>query len=225
MTIGAIVPLPSGVEPAAVFTPVGGEAVLARLVRAVFAPDRPLVVVAAGSLADGARECLDAHGLSAAAVAAAPSRGGRRDCVTRGLEYLVRERVSTSQVLLHDHRHPLADESMTDRVVEGLRTGHSVVVPAVVMTDSVKAVDDRGSVGGTVDRGGLRIVQFPRGLALRALAELLDEDDIGGFDELSAAMRAGLPIAVVEGDAEAVRIELPADADLLAATTVVGRSG
>jgi 2-C-methyl-D-erythritol 4-phosphate cytidylyltransferase len=224
MTIGAIVPLSCGVDPAAVFTPVGGEAVLARVARAVLGVNRVAVVAAAAPLADGARDCLAAHGLSAVAVTVAPSPGGRRHCAQAGLEYLVREQVSLSHVLLHDHRHPLARVDVTDRIVEGLRRGDSVVVPAVVMTDSVKAVDDRGSVRGTVDRGGLRIVQFPRGFEVLALAGLLADDDIPEFDELAAVMRAGVPIAVVDGDAEALRIELPADADLLVATTVVGRS-
>jgi 2-C-methyl-D-erythritol 4-phosphate cytidylyltransferase len=228
MTIGAIVPLPSWVDPAAVFTAVGGEAVLARVVRGLLgqgrAGDSHTVVVAAAPLARGARECLDAHGLSEVAVTAASAPGGRWHCVRAGLEHLAREPLSVDRVLLHDHRHPLAHAGVTDRVVAGLRGDAAVVLPAVVMTDSVKAVDALGTVGATVDRAGLRTVQFPRGFTVLALSGLLGERPVADFDELGAALRADIPVVTVDGDAEALRIELPADAALLAATTAGGRS-
>jgi 2-C-methyl-D-erythritol 4-phosphate cytidylyltransferase len=222
MTIGAIVPLPMGVDPAAVFTAVGGEPVLARVVRALLGqsriPEGQCVVVPAAPLAAEVRDCLAAHGLSAVGVTVAPGPGDRWHCVKAGLECLAREPISASQVLLHDHRHLLAPAAVTDRVVDGLRRGGTAVMPAVVVTDSVKAVDALGSVGGTVDRHGLRAVQFPRGFAVSALTELIGDDRAADFDELDAALRAGLAIVTVDGDAEALRVELPADAALLAAT-------
>jgi 2-C-methyl-D-erythritol 4-phosphate cytidylyltransferase len=222
-------PLPSGVDPAAVLTAVGGEAVLARVVRALLGQGRVseahTVVVPVAPLATGVRECLAAHGLSEVAVTVAPASGDRWHCVQAGLKHLARERFSISQALLHDHRHPLAPADVTDRVIAGLRSGGGVVLPSVVVTDSVKVVDELGSVAGTVDRQGLRSVQFPRGFTVLALSELVGENHTADFDELDAALRAGLPIVTVEGDAEALRVELPADAGLLAATTVVDRSG
>jgi 2-C-methyl-D-erythritol 4-phosphate cytidylyltransferase len=229
MTIGAIVPLPSGVDPAAVFTVVGGEAVLARVVRALLGQSRVLesrtVVVAAAPLAAGVRECLASSGLPDVAVTVAPAPADRWHCVRVGLEHLVREPVSASWVLLHDHRHPLVHTRVTDRVIASLRGGDVAVMPAVLMTDSVKTVDDVGSVGGTVDRTGLRTVQFPRGFTVSALSELIGQDHAAGFDELVEAMRVELPIATVDGDAEALRIELPSDVGLLAATTAGGQAG
>jgi 2-C-methyl-D-erythritol 4-phosphate cytidylyltransferase len=229
MTVGAIVPLPMGVDPAAVFTVVGGEAVLARVVRALIGagrvPESRIVVVCAESLAAGVRECLASYGLSEVAVTVATAPGSRRLCVRDGLECLARQPLSVSQVLLHDHRHPLVHSEVTDRVIAGLRDGDAVVMPALSVTDSVKAVDALGSVGATVDRTGLRTVQFPRGFTVLALSELIGEDRDADFDELGAALREGLPIATVEGDADAIRVELPADAGLLWATTAAGRSG
>jgi 2-C-methyl-D-erythritol 4-phosphate cytidylyltransferase len=228
MTVGAIVPLPSGVDPA-VFTSLGGDPVLARVVRALLGQGRVsqshTVVVAVAPLATGVRECLAAHGLSQVAVAVAPQSGDRWVCVRAGLKYLAQEQFSISQVLLHDHRHPLAPPGVTDRVIDGLRNGGVVVMPSVVVTDSVKAVDELGSVSATVGRQSLRSIQFPRGFPVLALSELVGEDHLADFDELDAALRAGLPIATVEGDAEALRIELPVDAGLLAAIMAGGRSG
>ena len=227
MTTGAIVPLPAGVEPAAVFTAVGGAPVLARVVRALLGQsgisDGQCVVVSAEPLLADVRECLAAHGLSAVKVTAASGSGDRWQCVKSGLEYLAGEPISATHVLLHDTRHPLAPAAVTDRVVDGLRRGAMAVMPAVVVTDSVKAVDARGSVGATVDRHGLRAVQFPRGFAVSALTELLG-DARADFDELDAALRVGLAIVTVDGDAEALRVDLPLDAELLAATIADRRS-
>jgi 2-C-methyl-D-erythritol 4-phosphate cytidylyltransferase len=229
MTIGAIVPLPAGVDPAALFTAVGGEAVLARVVRALLGPsglpERQCVVVPAAPLAAEVRQCLTAHGLAEVEVTVAPVPGDRWHCLKAGLEHLAGEPLPASMVLLHDHRHPLASAVVTDRVIDGLRRGGVAVMPAVVVTDSVKAVNARGSVVDTVDRHGLRAVQFPRGFAVSALSELTGDRPVADFDELDFAVRAGLTIVVVEGDAEALRVELPADAGLLAATIADRRSG
>jgi 2-C-methyl-D-erythritol 4-phosphate cytidylyltransferase len=127
-------------------------------------------------------------------------------------------------VLLHDHRHPLASATVTDRVIDGLRRGGEAVMPAVVVTDSVKAVDALGTVRDTVDRHALRSVQYPRGFAVSALSELIGDAPAADFDELDAALRAGMSIVTVEGDDEASRLELPADATLLAATIADRRS-
>jgi 2-C-methyl-D-erythritol 4-phosphate cytidylyltransferase len=229
MTTGAIVPLASGVDPAAVFTVVGGEHVLVRVVRAMLGRNRVsesrTVIVSAVPLAAGVRECLAASGLSEVAVTVAPAPGDRWHCLRAGLDYLAQQAFPPDQVLLGDHRHPLAHAGVTDRVIAGLDGGDPVVMPAVLVTDSVKAIDSLGSVRGTVDRTGLRVVQFPRGFTTFALSNLIGDGGADDFDELDAALRAGVPIATVDGEADALRVELPADAELLAATTAGGRSG
>jgi 2-C-methyl-D-erythritol 4-phosphate cytidylyltransferase len=228
MTIGAIVPLPTGIDPAAVVTAVGGEAVLVRVVRALLGQSEisqtQCVIVSAALLATEVRECLAGHGLAEVVVTVAPGPGDRWHCVRAGLEYLAREPVPASGVLLHDHRHPLAPAAVTDRIIDGLRRGGEAVMPTVVVTDSVKAVDALGTVRDTVDRHALRAVQFPRGFSVSALSELIGDAPAADFDELDAALRVGMSIVTVEGDDEASRLELPADAGLLAATIADRRS-
>jgi 2-C-methyl-D-erythritol 4-phosphate cytidylyltransferase len=81
-----------------------------------------------------------------------------------------------------------------------------VVVPVLPMTDTVKRVDDRGSVVDTVDRLWLRTVQDPRGYRVDALAMLIEDgDDLGQH------------VATVAGDPDAVAADLPADAALIGA--------
>ena len=229
MEFVAIVPLPANVQAASAFASVAGEAALVRVVRALLGsgrvPPSGVVVVASEPLVAGVRSGLDSAGLSAVSVVSTAEPGTRRQCLSAGLEYLGREHRSVSHVLIHDHRHALAPVEMTDRVIAGLRAGHRVVVPVLPLTDTVKAVDDHGTVVGTVDRTALRTVQYPRGYEHSALVESITGDFGERGDELTAASSAGLLIATVEGDVDAFAAELPADTALLDAISSAHRPG
>jgi 2-C-methyl-D-erythritol 4-phosphate cytidylyltransferase len=220
MEVVAIVPLPADVQAAAVFAPVAEQTALVRVVGALIGPDRVpqagVVIVAPDSLIDGVRASLDSAGMSTVAVIASGMPGTRRQCLAGGVEYVAREHPSASHVLVHDHRHPLAPADVTDRVIAALRAGHRVVVPVLPMTDTVKAVDERGAVVGTVDRSALRTVQYPRGYERAALAESIAGDTESWPD---------VPFATVGGDADGFAAELPADADLLDAIRAAHRQG
>lgn len=224
MEIFAIVPLPQTVDPLAVFAKAGGEAPLVRVVRSVRTrvdEDRIVVATASGLTAE-ALACLREADLDAVAVIVAPKDGSRRQALIAGLEHLGVERHSSAAVLICDVRHPLSPSEVVDRVVAALREGHDVVVPTLPVTDTVKNVDDLGSVLGTVDRSTLRTVQFPRGFTGSALWNLVSGSAAGDGDEFAAAMRAGLDVGTVDGDANAARVELPRDAHLLAAIIACG---
>jgi 2-C-methyl-D-erythritol 4-phosphate cytidylyltransferase len=83
--------------------------------------------------------------------------------------------------------------------------------------DSVKAVDEQGSVTGTFDRSTLRAVQYPRGFAVDQLAALLARRVCDDFDDLDEALRARVSVTVVEGDPHAFVAELPRDTRFLEA--------
>ena len=115
-------------------------------------------------------------------------------------------------MLIHDIRRPLAPASLRDRVIDALRAGGSTVMPMLPVTDSVKAVDAMGTVTTTLDRSMLRLVQHPRGFTGDQLARLLAARASDDFDELDESLRAGAPITLVDGDADAFVVELPRDA-------------
>ena len=210
--VGAIVPLPIAIADSrvAAFTPLAGEVPLVRILRTMLGAvaEQAAVVAVAEPLIDDVRECLAAHGLSVGAAAAA---GTRAQCLTAGLEYLERKSISSQHVLIHDIRRPLASAAMCQRVIAELRKGSDVVMPMLPLTDSVKAIDAAGSVTGTLDRSALRSVQFPRGFATDQLARLLTQFTSDQFDELEETVRAGVPITVVDGEADAFVAELPRD--------------
>jgi 2-C-methyl-D-erythritol 4-phosphate cytidylyltransferase len=206
----AIVPLDASVSPASALAPVAGEPALARVVRSLLGPGRVpirrVVVVVTAATAGPVRSALEEAGLAEVAVVDCAETGSRAQCLAAGLKHLGRQMDSPAHVLVHDHRWPLASTAVTDRVLAGLGAGHSVVVPVLPMTDTVKQVDDAGSVVETVDRLRLRTVQYPRGYASEVLARL-----VGEGDEL------GQHIETVAGDPDAVAADLPTDAALIGA--------
>jgi 2-C-methyl-D-erythritol 4-phosphate cytidylyltransferase len=205
--LAAIVPLPATFadNAGAAFAPLAGTAPLARVARTMLGA---AVVAVAEPLADAVRETLAALGLSAVRVAVAENPGSRAQCVAAGLQYLTDR---PHHVLIHDIRRPLAPASLRDRVIAALQAGSPVVMPARAVTDSVKAVDGRGSVTGALDRTTLRAVQYPRGFTVDQLSQLLAGRTSDDFDELDESLRAGSPITLVEGDSDAFAVELPRD--------------
>jgi 2-C-methyl-D-erythritol 4-phosphate cytidylyltransferase len=233
MELSAIVALPATLAEnrAAAFAPLAGEPPLARAVRTMLgtadAPDRLEVVVAAAApLVDDVRAVVSAHGLADVAVIAAERTASRAQCIESALKHIGRQGIS-NHVLVHDYRRPLASITVRDRVVTGLRGGDSAVMPALPLTDSVKAVDAQGVILCTVDRSTLRTVQYPRGFTTDQLLQLIARRATEEFDEFSEAVANGLAVTLVEGDPDGFVADLPADAAfveaIIARRPVAGR--
>jgi 2-C-methyl-D-erythritol 4-phosphate cytidylyltransferase len=204
--LAAIVPLPATFADNAAFVPLAGEPPLARVAGTMLGA---AVVAVAEPHIDAVRESLAAHGLSDVGVAVAEDPGSRAQCLAAGLQYL---KDAPRHVLIHDLRRPLAPASLRDRVISALQAGSPVVMPVLAVTDSVKAVDARGFLTGTLDRSTLRTVQYPRGFAADQLSQLLAGRTSDEFDELDESLRTGTRITFVDGDSDAFVIELPRDA-------------
>jgi 2-C-methyl-D-erythritol 4-phosphate cytidylyltransferase len=217
----AIVPLTRPEDFAAAVSPVAGEAPLARVVRSVqgSVTEARVVVATVPALAAGVRDCLLAAGLSTE-VAVTPAAGWRSQALRTALESLGAQAYDATPVLIGSHRYPLSHAAVADRVLDALRGGRDVAVPIVPVTDTVKTVDAMGSVLSTVDRSTLRTVQYPRGFTASALWQLISVSSVAvsdEVDEFGAALRAGLGIGTVDGDANAFHVELPRDEHLLEA--------
>ncbi|MEB3069607.1 2-C-methyl-D-erythritol 4-phosphate cytidylyltransferase [[Mycobacterium] vasticus] len=119
-------------------------------------------------------------------------------------------------VLVHDAARPLTPPDLVVRVVEALRGGHRAVVPALPVSDTIKAVDANGVVLGTPERAGLRAVQTPQGFATELLLRAYQQAGSGtGFtDDASLVEHVGGQVQVVEGDPLAFKITTALDAVL-----------
>jgi len=219
--LAAILPLPNTFadNADAVFAPLAGDAPLVRVARTMRGA---ALVAVAEPLVGAARRCLADHGLSAVGVAVVDGRGSRAQCIAAGLQYL---KDQPRHVLIYDIRRPLVPAGLGDRVIAALQTGSPVVMPVLAVTDSVKAVDESGSVTGTLDRSTLQAVQYPRGFAADHLARLLAECITDEFDELDESLRTATPIAFVDGDSDAFVVELPRDAAFVEAIVTCRSAG
>jgi 2-C-methyl-D-erythritol 4-phosphate cytidylyltransferase len=115
-------------------------------------------------------------------------------------------------VLVHDAARALTPPSLIVRVVQALQSGHPAVVPALPVSDTVKAVDANGVVLTTPERSGLRAVQTPQGFRTELLRRAYGRAAAGGFtDDASVVESTGAPVQVVEGDPLAFKITTPID--------------
>lgn len=126
-------------------------------------------------------------------------------------------------VLVHDAARPLTPPALVVRVVEALKSGHRAVVPALPVTDTIKAVDANGTVLGTPERDGLRAVQTPQGFATDLLLRAFEAAGAGTqfTDDASIVEHVGAQVQVVDGDPLAFKITTKLDA--LLAEAVVSR--
>ena len=133
----------------------------------------------------------------------------RSESVSRALAALA-DAEEPNFVLVHDAARALTPPGLVVRVVEALRAGHSAVVPALPLSDTVKSVDANGMVLGTPERGGLRAVQTPQGFAtellLRAYQRAADLPETDFTDDASMVEHIGGQVQVVEGDPLAFKI-------------------
>lgn len=116
-------------------------------------------------------------------------------------------------VLVHDAARALTPPSLVVRVVEALKAGHTAVVPALPVADTIKAVDANGAVLGTPERAGLRAVQTPQGFHVDALRRAYQRagDGSGFTDDASMVEHTGGQVQVVDGDPLAFKITTPLD--------------
>ena len=105
------------------------------------------------------------------------------------------------------------------RVTDALRAGNSAVVPALRVSDTIKAVDANGVVLGTPERAGLRAVQTPQGFATYLLLRAYQSAGEDSTDDASLVEQLCGQVQVIDGDPLAFKITTPLD--LLLAEAVV----
>ena len=139
----------------------------------------------------------------------APVIGGstRSESVRAGLEALAGEGL----VLVHDAVRPWVSTDLIERVAAAAEE-HGAAVPALPVTETIKVVDG-GRVLESPDRRRLFRAQTPQGFR-RSLLEAAFRSPAPGSpptDEASMLERAGVPVHVVRGEEENVKITHPED--------------
>ncbi|GAB5534042.1 MAG: 2-C-methyl-D-erythritol 4-phosphate cytidylyltransferase [Rubricoccaceae bacterium] len=145
------------------------------------------------------RRQLDVHGLVADVVAGGDSR---QASVGNGLAALP-ERVQW--VLVHDAVRPFVSSMLISEVIAAARAS-GAAAPAVPVADTLRRAD--GDVfAETVSREGLWAMQTPQA-ARRDLLEIAyaRTGDALATDEVGLLQRAGVEVALVEGDTRNIKL-------------------
>lgn len=140
------------------------------------------------------------------------STGGRSrtESVANGLEDLPDE---ASVVLIHDAARPLVSDETIDRVIEGVRRGRCAIA-ALPVVDTLKEVDESGTIVRTVERERLWRAQTPQGFPRQVIVQAHRDakaNHISATDDAALCERLGIPVAVVRGGERAMKLTEEAD--------------
>ncbi|MEX3009048.1 bifunctional 2-C-methyl-D-erythritol 4-phosphate cytidylyltransferase/2-C-methyl-D-erythritol 2,4-cyclodiphosphate synthase [Hoeflea sp. TYP-13] len=140
----------------------------------------------------------------------------RQDSALKGLEAL--SEAGLTHVLIHDGVRPFADSSLIDRVLEGLEEGSKAVLPAVAVADTLKKSTDGNVVEETVPRSDLHAAQTPQGFEffsiLDAHRKAAQQMQTAFTDDSAIAEWVGIPVRIVKGDPENVKLTVARDIEL-----------
>jgi 2-C-methyl-D-erythritol 4-phosphate cytidylyltransferase len=147
----------------------------------------------------------DSHGVDAVVAGGAT----RAASVRAGLAAVP---LDADVIVVHDGARPLASPALFRAVVDTVAAGAAGAVPGLAVADTVKRVDDAGSVVSTVERHGLVTVQTPQ--AFRA--DVLRRAHAGAgeaHDDAGLVEARGATVRVVPGEPRNLKVTTPADLD------------
>ena len=138
----------------------------------------------------------------------------RQDSVRLGLAALPS---SCSHVFVHDSARPFFSARLLQRLLDGLTGDAHGVIPAIPVKDTIKECDG-DLVRSTPDRTRLAAAQtpqfFPAG-TLRMAHEKALIEGMDATDDASLVENAGLPVRLVPGEEQNIKITTPEDLRML----------
>jgi 2-C-methyl-D-erythritol 4-phosphate cytidylyltransferase len=132
----------------------------------------------------------------------------RQDSVWRGLQRIPED---ARVVVVHDAVRPFVTADLVERVRAAAAGGAATC--GMPVRETVKRVTD-GAVAATVERQGLWLTQTPQAFARDLLWEAHDKarrDGFAGTDDAVLVERLGMPVAMVPGLAQNLKITTPED--------------
>lgn len=138
----------------------------------------------------------------------------RQDSVWSGLQALALQNVDI--VLIHDAARPFVDSGLIKRIIAAT-VKYGAAIPGIPLIDTVKSAAKDEFVNATIDRAALRRIQTPQGFAFDTLFGVFRgamKNREYGTDEATLLERNGIPVKIVEGSAENIKITTLGDLHL-----------
>ncbi len=139
-----------------------------------------------------------------------PGGAQRQDSVRHALDAV---HPDADLALVHDAVRPFVTEEMVEGVLQRAREVGGAII-ALPIRDTVKVVGEDERIQQTMDRGNLWLAQTPQAFRLELLREVHRKAQLEGVhatDDAQLMERFGLPVAVVEGSGENIKITRPED--------------
>jgi 2-C-methyl-D-erythritol 4-phosphate cytidylyltransferase len=193
------------------FVPLAGRPLLAHALEALAAPEEVVWVIPVIPAGDCARYAQLARALRRRDKLVEPVAGGaeRQDSVAAGLAALPAE---AELVAVHDAARPLVRPADVSRAIAAAgRCGAAIL--AVPVRDTIKRVRE-GRVLETPPRAECWAAQTPQVFRVELLREAHAKaaaEGRLGTDDAQLVEALGVPIEVVEGDPDNLKVTLPAD--------------
>jgi len=193
------------------FSILAGRSLLAHSVLALAASpeiDHVIPVVPAGLDARAAACLAELEGIEKA-LPSVVGGAERQDSMRAGLAAVP---AGTVLVAVHDAARPLVPPSRVSAVVRAARE-HGAALLAIPVRDTLKRAED-GFVVETPDRSGFVAAQTPQVFRIELLREGLAKADVQGrraSDDAALVEALGVPVHLVPGDPENLKITVPSD--------------
>ena len=190
---------------------IGGKPVIAHTIAAFEAAEciDEIVVVARREQVETIETIVRENGFQKV-KAVVPGGGTRNESVKNGLAAVSK---GTELAAIQDGARPLVRVEVIERTVAQARKCHAAA-PAVILKDTVKEVDDTGRVVSTPDREVLRAVQTPQVFQkdlLLAAWQRAEKDKRTYTDDCGALEALGVPVYLIEGSEDNMKITTPLD--------------
>lgn len=131
----------------------------------------------------------------------------RAASVRAGLQALAGQGIT--KVLIHDGARPLVSHALIGRLVAALDTAPAAA-PALPVSDALWR-GEGGLVTGTADRTGLHRAQTPQGFDYEMILAAHMAHSGPAADDVEIARAANLPVAIVAGDEDNIKLTYPPD--------------
>lgn len=156
----------------------------------------------------------DALGGFSGAVEVVTGSSTRQASTLKGLDAL--SFAEPEFVLIHDGVRPFVSEAMLQRLSDCLQS-NLAVIPALPISETLKRATD-GLVEGTTDRTGLYSAQTPQAFRFKDIYlahRNAARDGIGHLtDDASIAEWAGIPVRIVDGSPDNIKLTWKKDIEL-----------